>query len=298
MNRSIRSVCLALGTLVVGAAPAIACVNVGVYQDQPAKTLPALQKKAGKNVKTVSTYVTAVTGSIPSSSRSRHARRQARPQLDARQGQDSAKAPGYRLSAIATGKFDGGLRALAPQLGRCRMARSCAPCPSRTRPGTRGRAASTAIARPSTSRPGSTSAGADQDRRPRRCSCSGAPYARSVPDDPQNAIERVLPGRQAGRPGGRDAYNFGTAQGLTWSAPAELFATAYATSRARAEAVLDRRDRLDRPWRRRARLDRRARRAGHDDAEAEGRRLVRRPRQHGDFRLRASLPPPPHSRRS
>jgi hypothetical protein len=58
LNRSIRSVCLALGTLVVGAAPAIACVNVGVYQDQPAKTLPALQKKAGKNVKTVSTYLT------------------------------------------------------------------------------------------------------------------------------------------------------------------------------------------------------------------------------------------------
>ena len=36
----------------------MACVNVGVYQDQPAKTLPALQKKAGKNVKTVSTYLT------------------------------------------------------------------------------------------------------------------------------------------------------------------------------------------------------------------------------------------------
>ena len=31
---------------------------MGVYQDKPASTLPALQKKAGKNVKTVSTYVT------------------------------------------------------------------------------------------------------------------------------------------------------------------------------------------------------------------------------------------------
>ncbi len=58
MNRSARSVCLALGALAISAAPAVACVNVGVYQDKPASTLPALQKKAGKNVKTVSTYLT------------------------------------------------------------------------------------------------------------------------------------------------------------------------------------------------------------------------------------------------
>ena len=58
MNRSTRSVCLALGALAISAAPAAACVSVGVYQDKPASTLPALQKKAGKNVRTVSTYLT------------------------------------------------------------------------------------------------------------------------------------------------------------------------------------------------------------------------------------------------
>ena len=58
MNRTTRSLCLALAALGLGAAPAIACVRVGVYQDQPAKTLPSLQKRAGKNVKTVSTYLT------------------------------------------------------------------------------------------------------------------------------------------------------------------------------------------------------------------------------------------------
>ena len=58
MKRLIRSLCVAVGALAFCAVPALACVNVGVYQDKPASTLPALQKKAGKNVKTVSTYLT------------------------------------------------------------------------------------------------------------------------------------------------------------------------------------------------------------------------------------------------
>ena len=47
---------------------------------------------------------------------------------------------------------------------------------------------------------------------------------------------------------GADAYNFGNAQGLTWTAPADLFAPAYGTIQKLAEeAVLDLRDRLHRP---------------------------------------------------
>ena len=91
MNRPTRSLCMAVGALAFGAAPAMACVNVGVYQDKPAKTLPALQKKAGKNVKTVSTYLTvghALDPKLVTLARKRGV--QAAHQLAARQGQGHA----------------------------------------------------------------------------------------------------------------------------------------------------------------------------------------------------------------
>ena len=126
MNRATRSLCMAVGALAFGAAPALACVNVGVYQDKPASTLPALQKKAGKNVKTVSTYLTvghALDPKLVKLARTSGVRLLISWLPD--KGSDTTKAPGYRLSAIAAGKFDPELRALAtpdqgPQEGRDR----------------------------------------------------------------------------------------------------------------------------------------------------------------------------------
>ena len=99
MNRSTRSLCLAVGALAFSAAPALACVNVGVYQDKPAKTLPALQKKAGKNVKTVSTYLTVGHALDPKLVKLARTKRGVTPahQLAARQGQRQ------RQGARATG---------------------------------------------------------------------------------------------------------------------------------------------------------------------------------------------------
>ncbi len=106
-------------------------------------------------------------------------------------------------------------------------------------------------------------------------------YARSVPDTKKNALAVYFPGAKQVDLVGADAYNFGNAQGLTWTAPADLFAPAYGTIQKLAqEAVLDLRDGLDRPRRRRGRLDRRARPAGQDHAEARRGRLVRRQGQH------------------
>ena len=54
-------------------------------------------------------------------------------------------------------------------------------------------------------------------------------YARSVPDDKKNALKVYFPGAKQVDLVGADAYNFGNAQGLTWTAPADLFLPAYGT---------------------------------------------------------------------
>ena len=228
MNRSIRSVCLALGTLVVGAAPAIACVNVGVYQDQPAKTLPALQKKAGKNVKTVSTYLTvghALDPKLVKLARTRGVKLVISWLPD--KGSDSAKAPGYRLSAIAAGKFDSDLRALALQIKALPHGAIVRPMPD---PNTPWYAWSGTV---NGNRPGDYVAAWKHVRKVltktagKKVKLLWSVYARSVPDDPKNALKVYFPGAKQVDLVGADAYNFGTAQGLTWTAPADLFLPAY-----------------------------------------------------------------------
>jgi hypothetical protein len=228
LNRSIRSVCLALGTLVVGAAPAIACVNVGVYQDQPAKTLPALQKKAGKNVKTVSTYLTvghALDPKLLKLARTRGVKLVISWLPD--KGSDSAKAPGYRLSAIAAGKFDSDLRALALQIKTLPHGAIVRPMPD---PNTPWYAWSGTV---NGNRPGDYVAAWKHVRKVltktagKKVKLLWSVYARSVPDDPKNALKVYFPGAKQVDLVGADAYNFGTAQGLTWTAPADLFLPAY-----------------------------------------------------------------------
>jgi hypothetical protein len=228
LNRSIRSVCLALGTLVVGAAPAIACVNVGVYQDQPAKTLPALQKKAGKNVKTVSTYLTvghALDPKLLKLARTRGVKLVISWLPD--KGSDNAKAPGYRLSAIAAGKFDSDLRALALQIKTLPHGAIVRPMPD---PNTPWYAWSGTV---NGNRPGDYVAAWKHVRKVltktagKKVKLLWSVYARSVPDDPKNALKVYFPGAKQVDLVGADAYNFGTAQGLTWTAPADLFLPAY-----------------------------------------------------------------------
>ena len=109
MNRPTRSLCLAARRARARRArrrsPASTSASTRI---SPPKTLPALQKKAGKNVKTVSTYLTVGHALDPEA---RHAGAQERRQARSSAGcptraRTPPKAPGYRLSAIAAGKFD------------------------------------------------------------------------------------------------------------------------------------------------------------------------------------------------
>lgn len=231
MNRTTRSLCLAVGALAFGAPTAMACVNVGVYQDQPAKTLPALQKVAGKNVKTVSTYLTvghALDPKLVTLAKKNGVKLLISWLPDA--GQDSAKAPGYRLSAIAAGKFDADLKALGKQIKALPHGAIVRPMPDANTP---WYAWSGTV---NGNRPGDY-AKAWKHVRKVLIKAAGAKkvrllwsvYARSVPDAKNNALSVYFPGAKQVDLVGADAYNFGNAQGLTWTAPADLFLPAYGT---------------------------------------------------------------------
>ena len=230
MNRTTRSVCLALGARFVTAAPAIACVNVGVYQDKPASTLPALQKNAGKNVRTVSTYVTA--GHALDPKLVKLARTSGVKLLISwlpDKGSDSVKAPGFRLSAIAAGKFDSDLTALALEIKALPHGAIVRPMPD---PNTPWYAWSGTV---NGNRPGDYIQAWKHVRKVltktagKKVHLLWSVYARSVPDDPKNALKVYFPGAKQVDLVGVSAYNFGTAQGLQWTAPADLFLPAYGT---------------------------------------------------------------------
>jgi mannan endo-1,4-beta-mannosidase len=228
VNRTTRSLCLALGALALGAAPAIACVNVGVYQDQPSKTLPSLQKSAGKNVKTVSTYVTvgrALDPKLVALAQTGGVRLLISWLPD--KGADSTNAPGYRLSAIAAGKFDPELRQLGAQIKALPHGATVRPMPDPNTPWYAWSGTANG------NRPGDYVRAWKHVRKVllkaagKKVKLMWSVYARSVPDNKQNALAVYFPGGKQVDSVAADAYNFGTAQGLTWTAPADLFAPAY-----------------------------------------------------------------------
>ena len=228
MNRTTRSLGLALGALVVGAAPAAACINVGVYQDQPAKTLPSLQKSAGKNVKTVSTYLTVGRGLDPklvALAQTKGVKLLISWLPD--KGTDTTKAPGYRLSAIAAGKFDPELRALGKQIATLKHGAIVRPMPDANTPWYAWSGTANG------NRPGDYVRAWKHVRTVLKKAAGSkvkllwSVYARSVPDNKQNALSVYFPGAKQVDLVGADGYNFGNAQGLTWTAPADLFAPAY-----------------------------------------------------------------------
>ena len=69
----------------------------------------------------------------------------------------------------------------------------------------------------------------DEGGAARRSSCSGACTRAASRTTEANALKVYFPGAKQVDLVGADAYNFGNAQGLTWTAPADLFAPAYGT---------------------------------------------------------------------
>jgi hypothetical protein len=218
-----------VAALALSAPAGAACIKLGVYQDNVAKTLTPLSKAVGPGLETVSVYVTAGTGLDPKLVTLANDKKLTiivswMPD----KGKDGAAGKHYSLSAVAKGSFDPGLRALGAQLRTLRKSAIVRPMPEPNTPwyawsgSVKGNSAADYVKAWKHVR--SVLRKADPKVR-----LLWAPYARSVPDTPQNTIASYFPGAKYVDLVGASAANFGTTKGLAWSTPSQLFATAYST---------------------------------------------------------------------
>jgi hypothetical protein len=216
------------------AAPASACVQVGVYQDDPATQLATLQRKA-PGVRWLSTYVTAGRPLEPALVKLANQRRVGLVVTWLPDGgRDGASQPKYRLKTVAKGKYDKSLKALARRLASVRRGAVLRPMPEPNTPwypwaGT-----------VNGNKPADYASAFKRVRRAVRAGGKSkvkllwTPYARSIPETPDNAIAAYFPGKAQVDLVGADAYNFGSVADLEWSTPTDLFSEAYTTIEALA----------------------------------------------------------------
>lgn len=214
----------------VGASPAAAArIQVGVYQDDPVAGVPALTRVVGRRAtRVISTYVTGgklVEPSVVALARRTKARLLVSWMPDS--GKEGAKQPRYRLSRVRRGAQNRGLVALTKQLRNLKPAPILRPMPE---PNTPWYAWSGTV---NGNTPAAYVAAWKQVRRTvrnaggKRIRLLWAPYARSVPATPENAIAAYFPGAAQVDLVGTSGYNFGAQGGLAWTEPAALFEDAY-----------------------------------------------------------------------
>jgi hypothetical protein len=203
-------------------------MELGVYQDSPVTGVPRLARTVGGHgTKVISVYVTAgrpLDPAIVRLARTRRARLMVSWMPDA--GRDGSKGARHRLRAVSAGRHDRSLRALVRQIRGLRPAPILRPMPEPNTPWyawsgtTKGNSAKAYVkafrhVRGVTRRSGG------------RVRVLWAPYVRSVPEAPGNAIADYFPGAAHVDLVGVSGYNFGKKGGLAWADPEPLFADAY-----------------------------------------------------------------------
>ena len=226
----------ALVLLPATSASAGSCLSVGVYQDNPASSLPALRKQVGPGVTSISTYMTAgrpLSRSVIATANRMRSRLIVTWQPDS--GRSGSKQPSYRLAKIAAGKYDASLRALVRQLRGVRKGAVLRPMPEMNTPwypwsgAANGNAAGDYVKAWKRVRKDVRSAPGGS-----RIKLLWSPYSRSIPDTGANAIAQYFPGASQVDLVGASGYNFGARPPLLWSEPGALFGTAYTTIEALA----------------------------------------------------------------
>jgi hypothetical protein len=234
--RTIRVALAALAATLVAApaAHAASCLQVGVYQDDPATQLQPLQRKA-PGLRWLSAYVTAGQPLDPALVRLANSRKVGLVVSWLPDGgKDGATQPRYRLAKVSGGTYDRTLKALAKRLKGVRRGAVLRPMPE---PNTPWYAWSGTV---NGNKPADYVKAFKHVRKVVRAAAKSkvkllwSPYARSVPETPDNAIAAYFPGSDQVDLVGADAYNFGTVADLEWSSPADLFTEAYTTIEALA----------------------------------------------------------------
>ena len=211
-------------------APAAqACINIGVYQDNPTASFGQLAHAAGPGLSVISAYLTA--GDALSPSLIQAANRNHAGLLvtwDPDGGYDGSNQPRYRLRDVAKGRYDASLRALVAQLAQVHRGAVLRPMPEMNTPwyawsGTVNDnspaqyvAAWQRIRRAVLKAPGG-----------HRIKLLWAPYAQSIPDTTANTVKAYFPGASQVDLVGASGYNFGAVPPLQWTDPGTLFYSAY-----------------------------------------------------------------------
>jgi hypothetical protein len=215
--------------LAAGAQPAAAKIEIGVYQDDPVRGVPALRAAAGpKATRVISVYVTGgrtVDPRVIALARRTKARLMVSWMPDA--GKDGTRQPRYRLVRTIRGAQNRGLVALARQIRNLRPAPILRPMPE---PNTNWYAWSGTVNRNTPAAYVSAWKAVRKTVRKaggKRILFLWAPYARSVPDTPGNAIAGYFPGVAQVDLVGASGYNFGNVGGLAWTEADALFEDAY-----------------------------------------------------------------------
>jgi hypothetical protein len=214
--------------LLIGATVSSACVTVGLYEDTPATVAP-LQRTLGPGITAISTYLTAGKSLDPTLVKTAN---RTRAMLvvtwDPDNGSDGATQPGYRLSAVAAGRYDKSLRALVASLRAVKRGAVLRPMPEMNTPWY----AWSGLVNGNT--PAEYVAAWKRVRQVIRAAPGGArvrllwaPYAPSVPDTASNALKGYFPGASQVDLVGASGYNFGATGGLQWTEPGALFSSAY-----------------------------------------------------------------------
>jgi Glycosyl hydrolase family 26 len=221
----------AAGTGSTTAPPASAAIEIGVYQDNPPKTVPALRRSVGaRGTRVISTYVTGgrlVEPQIVALAKRTGARLLVSWMPDGGNQVAGPRQPRFRLSAIRRGRQNRGLVRLTKQLRKLRPAPILRPMPEPNTPwyawsGTVNKntpgdyAKAWAKVRQVVRNSGGT-----------RIKLLWAPYVRSIPDTPENAIAAYFPGDALVDLVGASGYNFGQVGLLAWTEPRALFEDVY-----------------------------------------------------------------------
>ena len=226
---ALAAAALAGAALAAHAEPAAAKVEIGVYQDDPLRGVPALRAAAGpKATRVISVYVTGgktVDPRVIALAKRTKARLMVSWMPDA--GKDGVRQPRYRLVRTIRGAQNRGLVALTKQLRNLRPAPILRPMPE---PNTTWYAWSGTVNR---NTPAAYVSAWKKVRATvrkaggKRILFLWAPYARSLPDTPGNAIAAYFPGVTQVDLVGTSAYNFGNVGGLAWTEADALFEDAY-----------------------------------------------------------------------
>ena len=213
----------------VPAAPAAACIDIGAYEDTPATSFPVLTSNVGRGLNTVSVYITAGKGLDPALAKLVQARKlKLLVTWAPDNGTETPDQPGFSNLDVIRGKFDPTLRDLAVTLAALKVPVTIRPMPEPNAPwyawsgNVNGNTPATYV--------GAFQHAVGVIRKATRgkIQVMWAPYARSVPDTPANALATYYPGARWLDVAGASGHNFGATPGSSvWKDPSETFSAAY-----------------------------------------------------------------------